>query len=134
MDEVTAWWPVDELGPEKVMVVRLPAGCLGIVVVDNVALGPAIGGLRMTRTVDAAEVSRLARAMTIKNAASGLSHGGAKAGIVVPAELDTAKREGVIRAFAAATPTVYLVAHDPETGARLAERRLVHPIPIEAAA
>jgi N-acyl homoserine lactone hydrolase len=30
-----------------------------------------------------------------------------------------------IRAFAAARPTVYLVAHDPDTGARLAERRLI---------
>lgn len=30
-----------------------------------------------------------------------------------------------IRAFAAATPTVYLVAHDPESAIRLAERRLV---------
>jgi N-acyl homoserine lactone hydrolase len=39
-----------------------------------------------------------------------------------------------IRAFAASTPTVYLVAHDPETGARLAERRLVQQIPAEVAA
>jgi len=39
-----------------------------------------------------------------------------------------------IRAFAAETPTVYLVAHDPETGGRLNERRLVHPIPTEVAA
>ena len=39
-----------------------------------------------------------------------------------------------IRAFAAANPTVYLVAHDPETGARLAERRLVHPVRSEVAA
>lgn len=30
-----------------------------------------------------------------------------------------------IRAFATETPTVYLVAHDPETGVRLAERRVV---------
>jgi glyoxylase-like metal-dependent hydrolase (beta-lactamase superfamily II) len=30
-----------------------------------------------------------------------------------------------IRSFAGETPTVYLVAHDPETGARLAERRVV---------
>jgi N-acyl homoserine lactone hydrolase len=30
-----------------------------------------------------------------------------------------------IRAFAAQTPTVYLVAHDPQTPARLAERRVV---------
>jgi N-acyl homoserine lactone hydrolase len=39
-----------------------------------------------------------------------------------------------IRAFAEATPTVYLVAHDPETGARLAERRVVQPVPLRAAA
>ncbi len=39
-----------------------------------------------------------------------------------------------IRAFAAETPTVYVVAHDPEAGARLAERRPVHPIAAEVAA
>ncbi|HMB17961.1 MAG TPA: N-acyl homoserine lactonase family protein [Gaiellaceae bacterium] len=39
-----------------------------------------------------------------------------------------------IRAFAAENPTVYLVAHDPETGLRLAQRQLVHPGPMEAAA
>jgi N-acyl homoserine lactone hydrolase len=39
-----------------------------------------------------------------------------------------------IRAYVAANPTVYLVAHDPETGARLAERRLVHPTTLEVAA
>jgi N-acyl homoserine lactone hydrolase len=47
------------------------------------------------------------------------------------AELRTHER---IRTFAAATPTVYLVAHDPETGARLTERRLVYPVPAEVAA
>jgi hypothetical protein len=42
-----------------------------------------------------------------------------------------------IYAFAIEHPegvTVYLVAHDPETGTRLAERRLVHPILEEVAA
>jgi glyoxylase-like metal-dependent hydrolase (beta-lactamase superfamily II) len=39
-----------------------------------------------------------------------------------------------IRAYAAANPTVYLVAHDPDTGVRLAERELVHPIIEEVAA
>ena len=39
-----------------------------------------------------------------------------------------------IRAYAAGNPTVYLVAHDPETGARLAERRLVHPTAVKVAA
>jgi hypothetical protein len=40
-----------------------------------------------------------------------------------------------IRAFAAQTPTVYLVAHDPETPVRLAERRTIGAAaPVEAAA
>jgi glyoxylase-like metal-dependent hydrolase (beta-lactamase superfamily II) len=39
-----------------------------------------------------------------------------------------------IRAYAAENPTVYLVAHDPDTGVRLAERRFVHPIIEEVAA
>lgn len=34
-----------------------------------------------------------------------------------------------IRTFAAETPTVYLVAHDPETNVRLAERRIVQQHP-----
>jgi N-acyl homoserine lactone hydrolase len=38
-----------------------------------------------------------------------------------------------IRAYAAANPTVYLVAHDPETAARLGERRFVQPIAAEVA-
>jgi N-acyl homoserine lactone hydrolase len=33
-----------------------------------------------------------------------------------------------IRAYAAQNPTVYLVAHDPATGVRLAERRVVDPV------
>jgi N-acyl homoserine lactone hydrolase len=39
-----------------------------------------------------------------------------------------------IRTYAAANPTVYLVAHDPESAARLAERRLVYPTAGEVAA
>jgi glyoxylase-like metal-dependent hydrolase (beta-lactamase superfamily II) len=39
-----------------------------------------------------------------------------------------------IRAYAAANPTVYLVAHDPDTGARLAERKLLQHVPTEVAA
>jgi N-acyl homoserine lactone hydrolase len=34
-----------------------------------------------------------------------------------------------IRAFAASTPTVYLVAHDPATAARLERRRVIDPAP-----
>jgi glyoxylase-like metal-dependent hydrolase (beta-lactamase superfamily II) len=39
-----------------------------------------------------------------------------------------------IRAYAAAVPTVYLPSHDPESAARLAERRLVQTAPERASA
>ena len=39
-----------------------------------------------------------------------------------------------IRTYAKASPTVYLVAHDPDTGIRLAERRVIPPISAERAA
>jgi N-acyl homoserine lactone hydrolase len=39
-----------------------------------------------------------------------------------------------IRAYAGANPTVYLVAHDPETATRLAERQPVHRLPKDVAA
>jgi glutamate dehydrogenase/leucine dehydrogenase len=93
-------WQVDEHGPRLVAVLRLPGGCVGYVVVDDVTLGPAIGGVRLGASVTPAEVARLARAMTLKNAAALLPHGGGKAGILSPAKLDEAAREQVIRAFA----------------------------------
>ena len=39
-----------------------------------------------------------------------------------------------IRAYAGAHPTVYLVAHDPDTAIRLGERRVIKSIPMELAA
>jgi hypothetical protein len=42
--------------------------------------------------------------------------------------------EGVIVVDTGESARAYLVAHDPETGTRLAERRLVHPILEEVAA
>jgi glutamate dehydrogenase/leucine dehydrogenase len=39
-------------------------------VIDNVAAGPSIGGLRMAEDVTVEECFRLARAMTLKNAAA----------------------------------------------------------------
>lgn len=98
----TYTWETDEHGPRLVAVIELPAGCTGFVVVDDVTLGAAIGGVRMAPTVTTAEVARLARAMTLKNAAAGLPHGGGKAGIRTPEGFDPADRERVIRAFAQA--------------------------------
>ena len=69
----------DEYGPEKVCYIYEPrVGLKGIVVVDNTAAGPAIGGIRMAPDINTEEVFRLARAMTWKNALAGLPHGGGK--------------------------------------------------------
>jgi glutamate dehydrogenase/leucine dehydrogenase len=70
-----------------------------IVVVDNVACGPAIGGTRMAPDVSLEECFRLARAMTLKNAAAGLPHGGAKSVIFGDPMMDPAVKEQWIRAF-----------------------------------
>jgi glutamate dehydrogenase/leucine dehydrogenase len=93
-------WRADELGPRSVTFLELPGGLRGVVAVDNITLGPAIGGLRMTPDVTPAEVLRLARAMTLKNAAVGLPHGGAKSGIAVPYDLGPRRKEAAVRAFA----------------------------------
>jgi glutamate dehydrogenase/leucine dehydrogenase len=91
----------DELGPEHILRVRQPrVGLEAIVVVDNTACGPAIGGVRMAPDVTLNEVYRLARAMTFKNAAAGLPHGGGKAGIIADPTCGLEQKEGLVRTFA----------------------------------
>jgi glutamate dehydrogenase (NAD(P)+) len=91
----------DVLGPAKVIHVSQPQlGLKGVLVVDNVACGPAIGGLRMAEDVSTGECARLARAMTMKNAAAGLPHGGGKSVLQGDPKMDRAGKERLIRAFA----------------------------------
>ncbi|MBU6498402.1 MAG: amino acid dehydrogenase, partial [Rhodospirillales bacterium] len=93
----------DPPGPEKIVHIHLPdAGLKAIVVIDNLACGRAIGGVRMAPDVGLAECARLARAMTLKNAAAGLAHGGGKAVILGDPRMPIARKEQVIRAFAGA--------------------------------
>ena len=93
---------VDELGPVRVVGLRDLASTLdAVIVVDNTALGRALGGVRMARDVTAAECARLARAMTLKNAAAGLAHGGGKAVIAADPALPAADKERIVRRFAA---------------------------------
>jgi glutamate dehydrogenase (NAD(P)+) len=93
----------DELGPKRVIHVYEPAlGLRGTLVVDNVAAGPAIGGLRMARDVTTEECFRLARSMTLKNAAAGLPHGGGKSILYGDPEMPVAEKEQLIRAMACA--------------------------------
>jgi len=105
----------DDLGPIKIVHLHDPAcGLRGIVVIDNIACGPSIGGVRMAPDVSTHEVFRLARAMTLKNAAAGLPHGGGKAGIV--ADSKTPDKARLIRAFARAIRDLVEYIPGPDMG------------------
>ncbi|KAF5412922.1 MAG: Glutamate dehydrogenase [Candidatus Methanocomedens sp.] len=89
----------DELGPELIVYISdIKTGLKAILVVDNTAAGPAMGGIRMSPEVTTVEVARLARAMTMKNAMARLPHGGGKSGIIADPALPD--KEALIRAFA----------------------------------
>ena len=84
----------DDIGPKTVLHVYEPkSDLMGIVVVDNVACGPAIGGMRMAPDVSLEECFRLSRAMTFKNASAGLPHGGAKSVIFADPAMDIKAKE-----------------------------------------
>jgi glutamate dehydrogenase (NAD(P)+) len=91
------------LGPTKVVHVYEPlVGLKGVLVIDNVAAGPSIGGLRMAPDVSTEECFRLARAMTLKNAAAGLPHGGGKSVLYGDPKMPIEQKEHLIRAMACA--------------------------------
>jgi glutamate dehydrogenase (NAD(P)+) len=93
----------DELGPIKIIQVYEPSVNLkAILVVDNVSMGPSIGGLRMSPYVSTEECFRLARAMTLKNAAANLKHGGGKSVLFGDPAMEKSKKENLIRCLAKA--------------------------------
>jgi glutamate dehydrogenase/leucine dehydrogenase len=108
----------DDFGPEKIVYIYEPrCGLRGIVVIDNSSIGPAIGGIRMTPTVNTQEVFRLARAMTWKNALAGIPHGGGKSGIIAdPRTLTMERKETLIRQFARGIEALNQYIPGPDMG------------------
>jgi glutamate dehydrogenase (NAD(P)+) len=107
----------DALGPEKVVEIYEPrAGLKAVVVIDNVACGPAIGGIRMAPDVSVEECFRLARVMTLKNAAAGLAHEGGKSVIFGDPRMAPGEKERIIRAFARAIRDLLDYIPGPDMG------------------
>lgn len=113
----------DKFGPEYMVEVYDPAlGMKGFLVIDNTALGPGKGGIRMTPNVTLEEIYRLARTMTWKNALADIPFGGAKAGIVMPPEVlrDKDMKKKFIQSFAQAIsffmPKKYIAGPDVNSG------------------
>lgn len=107
----------DDLGPKTILHIYQPAMNLkAIVVVDNVAAGPSVGGVRIAPDVSLDECFRLARAMTFKSAAAGLPHGGGKSVIFGDPAMDPARKEELIRAFANAIEPISDYIPGPDMG------------------
>jgi glutamate dehydrogenase (NAD(P)+) len=107
----------DDLGPLKVIHVHEPGiGLKGVLVVDNVARGPSVGGVRMAVDVTTEECARLARAMTFKNAAADLSHGGGKSVLIGDPKMPKAQKETLIRGFCCALREVEQYIFGPDMG------------------
>ncbi len=114
----------DDIGPEYVIRVYDPKLKFhGVAVLDNLNLGMAKGGIRMTGTVNPVEVSRLARAMSYKNALAGLPFGGGKSGIMVdPKTISLRQKRAIIESFAKMlrpfVPKYYIAGPDINTTER----------------
>lgn len=107
----------DRLGPVKAIHVHEPSvGLKAILVIDNVAAGPSIGGVRMAPDVSVEECVRLARAMTLKNAAAGLPHGGGKAVLFGDPRMAKDKKERLIRALASSLREIEAYIFAPDMG------------------
>ncbi len=105
----------DELGPSRIVELYFPrSNFRAIVVVDNTALGPSIGGVRVSPEVSIDEVRRLARTMTLKNSVAGLPHGGGKAGII--ADPSASEKEHCFRLFARAIRDMHDYIPGPDMG------------------
>lgn len=116
----------DDLGPRTILHIYEPAiGLKAITVVDNTAAGPAIGGVRMAPDVSLEECFRLARGMTLKNAAAGLPHGGGKSVIFGDPTMEPSAKEQLIRAFAQGVKQLTDYIPGPDMGTNEAAMGLV---------
>jgi leucine dehydrogenase len=90
--------------PEQLIVCHdRESGLRGVIAIDDTTLGPGVGGVRYRPypTLDAAavEATRLAHAMTLKNAMAELPFGGAKAVLLL--DCPPADRAATMRTFGA---------------------------------
>ncbi|MEJ2374847.1 MAG: Glu/Leu/Phe/Val dehydrogenase [Pseudolabrys sp.] len=107
----------DAFGPARIIHIhRASVGLKAILVVDNAACGPTVGGVRMAPDVSLEECFGLARAMTWKNAAAGLPHGGGKSVIFADHRMPAAQKEEIIRAFAGAICDIADYIPGPDMG------------------
>ena len=112
---------VEEPPPEQKIRMNDPktGKAWGFVVVDNTCRGPGLGGIRMAPDVTLLEVSRLARAMTLKNSAACLPFGGGKSALAVDPQFFHANpnlKKDLIDLFAEALFSIESYISAPDMG------------------
>jgi glutamate dehydrogenase (NAD(P)+) len=109
----------DKWGPTEVLQVYNPeTNMQGVLVIDNLAMGAGIGGIRISPTTTPRDVFLRARTMTLAAALVQVDFGGAAAGLRAnPAEGDKIR---LVRSFAKCisphVPDQYIAAPDMGTG------------------
>ena len=119
LDQVNVSSFLDSWGPEEVIQVYDPnTGMQGFLVIDNTALGPGKGGIRIGANVTPLEVFGLARAMTWKCSLADIPFGGAKSGIRAdPYTIDKLKHvREFAKKIAPSVPSRYVSAPDMNVG------------------
>jgi len=119
LDQVNVSSFLDSWGPEEVIQVYDPnTGMQGSLVIDNTALGPGKGGIRISANVTPLEVFGLARAMTWKCSLADIPFGGAKSGIRAdPYTIDKLKHvREFAKKIAPSVPSRYVSAPDMNVG------------------
>ncbi len=115
----------DDIGPSKIIhIYSSKTNLKAFVVVDNTALGPSIGGVRISKSVTLDEIARLARTMTLKNAIAELPHGGGKAGIIADAH-DT-KKDIYINEFSEQIKYLLEYIPGPDMGSNEESMAIIH--------
>jgi len=123
---------MDDIGPEKIIeLYHTQTQLKAIVVVDNTNLGPSIGGIRFAPDVSVKEVFTLARAMTFKNAAAEIPHGGGKAAIRGNPEKyaqDREKRKLLIESFAMGIKDIKDYIPGPDMGTNEEDMQIIYDL------
>jgi leucine dehydrogenase len=126
-----------ELGEALLLCHDRDSGLRAAIAIDDITLGPGLGGVRWMRYrtfADAVEEAcRLARVMTLKNALADIPYGGAKSVLMRDEQLDVppARRDAQLMAFArhvARIPDLYIPGVDMGTStADLARMATIAP-------
>ncbi len=122
-----------DTGPELIARVFDPAdgATRGFVAVDNLVMGPSLGGTRLAPDISVHEVYGLARAMTLKNAAAMLPLGGGKSGLIgdpVHYHEHPEEKRRLIAAYAEALWPLAAYIPGPDMGTNENDMQLIYDV------